>query len=76
MHCQLGPNIGAFPNHVQSIEFTTGGLQSGSKNISRMINENRRHLSSISSKGKGSEYCMLGEAVNIHPIDLKLISGY
>ena len=37
----------AFPNHVQSIEFTTGGLQSSCRNISRMINGNRRHLSSI-----------------------------
>ena len=39
----------AFPNHVQSIEFTTGGLQSSCRNISRMINGNRMHLSSISS---------------------------
>ena len=39
----------AFPNHVQSIEFTTGGLQSSYRNISRMTNGNRRHLSSISS---------------------------
>ena len=39
----------AFPNHVQSIEFTTGGLQSSWRNISRMINGNRTHLSSISS---------------------------
>ena len=31
----------AFPNHVQSIEFTTGGLQSSCRNISRMINGNR-----------------------------------
>jgi hypothetical protein len=31
----------AFPNHVQSIECTTGGLQSGYRNISRMINGNR-----------------------------------
>ena len=38
----------AFPNHVQSIEFTTGGLQSSCRNISRMINGNRMHLSSIS----------------------------
>ena len=27
-----------FPNHIQSIEFTTGGLQSSCRNISRMIN--------------------------------------
>ena len=39
----------AFPNHVQSIEFSTGGLQSRYRNISRMINGNRMHLSSISS---------------------------
>ena len=39
----------AFPNHVQSIEFRTGGLQSSCRNISRMINGNRMHLSSISS---------------------------
>ena len=38
----------AFPNHVQSIEFTTGGLQSSCRNISRMIIGNRMHLSSIS----------------------------
>jgi hypothetical protein len=39
----------AFPNHVQSIEFTTGGLQSIHRKISRMIIGNRMHLSSISS---------------------------
>jgi hypothetical protein len=33
-----------FPNHVQLIEFTTGGLQSSCRN---MINGNRMHLSSI-----------------------------
>ena len=38
----------AFPNHVQSIECTTGGLQSSYRNNSRMINRNRMHLSSIS----------------------------
>ena len=38
----------AFPNHVQSIEFTTVGLQSSCRNSSRMINANRLHLSSIS----------------------------
>ena len=36
-------------NHVQAIEFTTGGFQSSWRNISRMINGNRTHLSSISS---------------------------
>ena len=30
----------AFPNHAQSIEFTTGGLQSSCRNISRMIHLN------------------------------------
>jgi hypothetical protein len=39
----------AFPNHVQSIKFTIGGLQSCCRNISRMINGNRMNLSSISS---------------------------
>ena len=41
-------NCGTFSNHVQSVEFTTGGLQS-SRNISRIINGNRMHLSPISS---------------------------
>ena len=41
----------AFPNHVQSIEFTTSGIQSSCRN---MINGNRMHLSSVSSlKAKG-----------------------
>ena len=53
MHC-LHPlstvgQLGAFPNHVQSIEFITGGLQSSCRNISRMINGNMMHLSPISS---------------------------
>ena len=39
----------AFPNHIQSIEFTTGWLQSSNRNISCMINGNRMHLRSISS---------------------------
>ena len=39
----------AFPHHVQSIEFTTGGLQSSCRNSSWMINGNRMHPSSISS---------------------------
>ena len=38
----------AFPNNVQSIEFTTGGLQSSCRNISRMEWDGM-HLSSISS---------------------------
>jgi hypothetical protein len=36
-----------FPNHDQSIEFTTGGLQV--VETSGMLNGNRMHLSSISS---------------------------
>jgi hypothetical protein len=44
----LHRQVCAFPNHVQSIEFTTCGLQSSCRNISRMINWNRMHLSSIS----------------------------
>jgi hypothetical protein len=39
----------AFPNHAQSIEFTPCGLQSSCRSISRMINGNQMHLSSISS---------------------------
>ena len=33
-----------FPNHVQSIEFTTGGPQSRFWDISKMIKRNGRHL--------------------------------
>jgi hypothetical protein len=36
-------------NHVQSIEFTTDGLQSSCRNISRMIKGNRMDLSTILS---------------------------
>ena len=39
----------AFSNHVKSIEFTICGLKSSCRNISRMINGNRMHLSSIAS---------------------------
>ena len=45
----LHRQVCAFPNHVQSKEFTTGGLQSSCRNTSRMINGSRMHLSSISS---------------------------
>jgi hypothetical protein len=48
-HGTLYRQVCAFPNHVQSIEFTTGGLQSCCRNISRMINGNRIYLSSILS---------------------------
>ena len=34
----------AFPNHVQSISFIAGGLQSSCRNISRLISGNRKHL--------------------------------
>ena len=37
----------AFPNHVQSMEFTTCGLKSSCRNISIIINGNRMHLSSF-----------------------------
>ena len=56
LHCHALPAVGpiyrqvcAFPNQVQSIEFTTGELQSSCRNISRMINGNKMHLSSILS---------------------------
>ena len=39
----------AFPNQVQSTEFTTGGLQLSSRSISRMIRGNKMNLSSILS---------------------------
>ena len=39
----------AFSNSIQSIEFTTGLLQSSCRNISRRINGYRMHLSSSSS---------------------------
>jgi hypothetical protein len=39
----------AFPNHVQSIEFTTGGLQSSCLKILKMIYGNRMRLSSMLS---------------------------
>ena len=45
----LHRQVCAFPNHVQSIEFTTGGLQSSCRNISRMINGNQMHLHPIMS---------------------------
>ena len=38
-----------FPNNVKSIKFTTGGLQSSCRNISRIIHGNKIHLRSISS---------------------------
>ena len=48
----------AFPNHVQSIEFSTGGLQSSCGNISRMNNGNRMHLCSIS--------CLIAKGLNTY----------
>ena len=44
------------PNHVQSIEFATGGLQLSCRNIKRMINGNRMHLSSI--------LCLIAKGLN------------
>ena len=41
----------AFPKHVQSAEFTTGGLQLSCRNISRMISGNLFEVN-----GKGCEY--------------------
>ena len=53
----------AFPNHVQSMEFTTGGLQSSCRNVSRMINGNRMDLSSILSLiAKLSAYITSGKS--------------
>ena len=50
----LNIQVCAFPNHVQSVDFTSGGLQSKCSNISRMITENRMHLSWILNlKAKG-----------------------
>ncbi len=54
----LYKQVFAFPNHVQSTQFTTGGLQSSCRNISRMISGNRMHLSSILS--------ILAKAVNAY----------
>jgi hypothetical protein len=45
----LYTQVCAFPNHAQSIECIIGGLQSSCRNISRMINGNRMHLSTILS---------------------------
>ena len=48
-HARIGPIL-ATPLHLKrTISFTTGGLQSTCRNISRMKNGNRMHLSSISS---------------------------
>jgi hypothetical protein len=46
----VGPylDVCVFPNHIQSIELTTGGLNQLVE-TSRMINGTRMHLSSISS---------------------------
>ncbi len=37
----------AIPNHVQLIEFTTGGLQSSCRNTSRITSGNKMHLNSV-----------------------------
>ena len=49
----------AFSKHAQIIEFTTGGLQSSCRNISRMINGNRMHLRSISTLIAKVSVCFL-----------------
>ncbi len=52
MQLTVGPFIDrCVPFQIMSnqTEFTTGGLQSSSRNISRMISGNRMHLSSILS---------------------------
>uniref|UniRef100_A0A674D2M3 Protein-serine/threonine kinase n=1 Tax=Salmo trutta TaxID=8032 RepID=A0A674D2M3_SALTR len=54
MHCQLWNSYRqAFQNHVQSNEFTTGGLQSSCRYISRTINGNRINAASM---GKHIDY--------------------
>ena len=63
----------AFPNDVQSFEFTTGGLQSSGRNISRMINGNKMHLSSTSSLiAKGLTTCVF--ALSLWCIVCRLMS--
>ena len=50
----LDRQVCAFPNHVQSIEFTTGGHQSMCRNISKMIRRNgwhQRYISNVIAKG-------------------------
>ena len=54
----------AFPNHFQLIEFTTCGLQSSCRNISRIISWTWMHLnskSSLTAKGLNTyvRYCLL-----------------
>ncbi len=54
-------DVCAFPSHVQSTEFTTGGLQSSCRNFSRMVSGNRMHLSKI--------FCFMAKAVNTYVHD-------
>ena len=84
VNCEtLYRQVCAFPNHVQSIKFTTGGLQSSCRNISRMINGNRMHLSSISSLiAKGLNTCVNKVLFLIHLVKFQktcfhfVIMGY
>ena len=47
-------HVRTFVNYVQSNKFATGGLQSSSQHISRIIKANRMHLTTIwSAKAKG-----------------------
>lgn len=56
----------AFPNHVQSAEFTTGGHGSSCRNIWQMISGNKMHLTSILSNilawisSKPFSFCLYG----------------
>ena len=65
MHCQLWDlcrQVCAFPNHVQSIEFTTGGLQSGCRNIKDdQWKQNAPELN-FESHSKGSE-CLCKQGI-------------
>jgi hypothetical protein len=54
----------AFPNHVQSIEFTIG------RNISRMINGNKMHLSSMSSLTAKGLNTYSGKKKYVNPLEL------
>ena len=48
--------VSALPNHVKLIEFTTGGLQSSCRNMSRMINGKDAPEINFTSHSKGFEY--------------------
>lgn len=61
MHCQGGTlcrKLCSSPNHVQSTEFTSSGLQVNCRKVSRMKSGDRKHLSSVLSS--------LAKAVNMY----------